>query len=263
MQESFVFTDSDSEATSNLQSSTSQAGAVVGMVKEQNNDQDNSQKLEKSDEVDSTFWFACDDFHHSRLIISAPHAGTTHAVSVYDSDGQLVNQVNLKLRDNKLLVLDLDIIAGNCSVQSGIRHGTVRIISPAGSTHELNVFCSDSEYRATENFSLSKNKAVCSPLMLGQDSNTSLLFAAADGPESTIKVRLYTGTRSPESEFKLPAYGAKSLNIETEFADFLNLNAEKPVQAYVRIISNTANDVKVRLLEKSFNMIQVDSEELE
>lgn len=254
MQESFVFSDSSQQSDDQ---ENNQTKADLKLEKSA------SQKLENTALVDSTYWFACDDFHHSRLIISAAQQDTVHELTVYDSTGELVNKVQVKLKDSLHTILDLDIIAAGCSIQSGLRHGTIRIVSPSGTRHELNVFCSDKSYRATENFSLSKQKAVCFPLMICQDSNTTVLFAVADGPESTVKVRLYTGTRSPEVEFKLSAYSAKILNIETDFADFLNLSSERPAQAYVRIISNTANNISVRLLEKSFNAMQASSEELE
>lgn len=233
MQENFIFSDSN-----NISKESS--ASVMSQVAEYSR---------------SFFWFAADEYFQSTLYISPARqdAHNQHQIKIYDIDGQLTNQLNVKFVHGLPGLVELDGLVSNCKLQAGIRQGSVEVVSAAGTAHSCEINTSNRELTVSPVCKLSREKAGFFPLHLSTKSQNMIALNSLGQSDSMLKVRLYTGTRSPELEIKIKAFGAENLIIEEEFAEYLELDPHHDQQAYLRIVSYTSNDLSVRLLEQKYS----------
>lgn len=232
MQENFIFSDS---------SSNSKDSAVVPTP-------------QVAEYTRSFFWFAADEYFCSTLYISpARHdAHNQHQIKVYDIDGQLTNQLMLKFAQGLPGLVELDGLVGNCKLQAGVRQGSVEIVSAVGTAHKCEISSKDQDLMVSPVCKLSREKAGFFPLHLSTKSQNMIALNNLGAADSMLKVRLYTGTRSPELEIKLKGYGSETLILEEQFAEYLELDPHHDQQAYLRIVSYSSNELAVRLLEQKY-----------
>ena len=232
MQENFVFSESKS-------SSKDHSASVVPNLSEKSS---------------SFLWFAADEFYQATLYISPsrqdPH--NQHQVKVFDVDGELTNTLNVKFPHGLPGVIELDGLVANCKLKLGMRQGSIEVISAVGTTHLCEIKSADQDLTVSPVFELGRERAGFFPLHLSTNSQSMIAFSNRGQTDSLVKVRLYTGTRSPEIELKIKSFGSANLMIEEEFSEYLEFDPHHDQQAYLRIVSYSTNDLSVRLLEKKY-----------
>ncbi len=243
MQENFIFSDSNS----NSHDSTIAAAPQV------------------AEYTRSFFWFAADEYFRSTVYLSPARqdAHNQHQLKIYDIDGQLTNQLMLKFTHGLPGMIELDGLSGNCKLQAGIRQGSVEIVSAVGTTHFCEISSSNQDLMVSPVCKLSREKAGFFPLHLSTKSQNMIALNNLGQTDSMLKIRLYTGTRSPELEVKIKGYGSETLIIEEQFAEYLELDPHHDQQAYLRIVSYSSNDLAVRLLEQKYSRSNFNQQVME
>lgn len=231
MQESFDF--SDSETT--------------------DNSSENKDKMPQ-DDVQSFFWCACDKYYSSILLIKPGNAVVNkHTITVYDVSGEKVNQVELEFPNKQIGIFELDAICNDCKLTGGIRQAQIRVVSPSGTLHECKIHTIANDCYVSDVQNISREQAAFYPLTLSTHSANLIAFNNTGNIPVALRCRLYTGTRSPETEIQVPAFGTACKNVEVDFAEYLDLAAGAIVQAYIRIVAGSSSSLQVRLFEKRYH----------
>lgn len=225
------------------------------------NNQDNVDAEVKPTE--SHFWVACDDNFNSSLVFtpSIEVDNNEHIVIVYDASGERVSETKISFPENKLGYFELDSILGECKNFQGMRQAHIHVLSQPGAKHQCIVKGKKDKCMVSSVQSLNRNKVAFFPLRISPESKNIIAVHSFTRPPATVKCRLFTGTRTPEIEFKVNENGAISKEIETEFEDYLDLSSSKPLQAYVRIITNSSAELGIKLIEKCVEHKIIKSEQ--
>ena len=220
---------------------------------------ENDQPLETS----SHFWVVADDYFNSTLILTPSGEGEhQHQIKVYDATGQMVNKLQLTFPAGKPGVFDLNAALGDCKVVAGLVQAHVEVVSWSPTQHRCYLTVADKQALVSPAVEISRSKAGFFPLQISNQSKNTLTFCNKSMPDAHVRCRLYTGTRAPEIEIKVPAYGAAVVNIEQDFEEYLNLSSSRQTQAYLRIVSNSSAELAVTLIEKKYPR-SINLEEME
>ena len=174
----------------------------------------------------------------------------------------MVNKLELTFAAGQPGVFDLNAALGDCKVVAGLMQAHVEVVSWFPTQHRCFLTVADRQALVSPAIEINKKKAGFFPLQISNQSKNILTFCNKSMPDSHVRCRLYTGTRAPEIEIKVPAYGAAMVNIEQEFEEYLNLSSSRQTQAYLRIVSSSSAELAATLIEKKYPR-SINLEEME
>lgn len=205
----------------------------------------------------SRFWVSTFPHFETTLFILPPRlaepdetADNSSQVTIYDSDGEVINELNVS-RSDQCNVLELDQFLGACKLESGLKHGQVELSSPAGTRHFCRIHGGESASFLGEPVSMSKGQSCFFPLLLNENKSSFLCIVNHESSELRAKCRLFYAKRNPEIDCIVPPNGSRVYSIESEFSDYFDLKEGKLQQAYLRISSRSEGVFGAQLMERS------------
>lgn len=216
------------------------------------------ENMSAEDTAISRFWISSYPFFTTTLFVLPPpvwhHPSGTRsgtALTLFDADGGVVNEVRLQFAPGEVGCLDLDPLLGACKLESGMKHGTLLLCSPAGTAHYCRLSQEDKMSVLGELVPLQCDRAIFLPVSFGEHASSLLVLANfSSGEEAKIKCRLFLGSKNPEIELSVPPNGSRVINLEVEFADFIDVAEGEKRRAYLRIVTRSDLSLGAQLVEK-------------
>lgn len=213
---------------------------------------------------ESHFWAASFPFFKSTLFISPRVFGSNEnqtddeqsaslvidsLVRIFDADGDLINDIEVKSSANDITVLELDPFLGAAKLQGGQKHVHIYVKSEGPAFHMCRLHTAKGASTLGEPLPLSLEHSVFFPIRVGEERQNQLCVVSHNEQSSSVKCRLFMGARTPEFYFSIPANGSRIFGIEEEFADHLeSLEGEK--QCYIRLSTKSRGALGVQLVER-------------
>lgn len=199
------------------------------------------------------FWVSTYPFFESTLFcVPAPSSlEPSHAsLKIFDCDGALVNEAALSYGAGKVGVVELDAFLGGCKLESGLKHAHVI----ASGSSNVSFFCQLHAREAGAILGSTLNvyatQPAFYPITLSEERRNFVTVVNHGETASTIRCRLFCGSRTPEISVLVPGYGARIIGVESEFADCGVKAGEKQLQAYVRFSTKGESGLGVQLVER-------------
>lgn len=205
------------------------------------------------------FWVASYPFFDTSLIITPPQLPadevkdkTWSVIDVYDCDGTKVNSVEVTFDPDAVATLQLDPFMGSCKLESGFKtaHIAARTELP-GVKHRCRIVSHEHACLMGPSFSVLPVMPAFFPVSFAPGKQNFITAVNYGSAESSLRIRLFFGTRTPEALFSIPAMGARIISLEAEFADCADRAADRSMQAYIRLTSKLDAGFGVQLLERS------------
>ncbi len=177
------------------------------------------------------FWFCSQPFVESSLLL-AGRGETISTVTVRDADGAIVNEASIGHQG--LSVFDLASAVLNVKLESGLRHGTVEVVSSARASMR---FFNKSFSRFFEPARvIAADCAQFAPVTLGKNIENLVCLLNCSDADATVRVRLILAKRNPDTLVTIPARGTRIMCVEREFSEITERAIEeKTTRAYVRV----------------------------
>lgn len=189
----------------------------------------------------SHFWASTYPFFQSSINILpalslGPNEATTSSIYLYDPDGALINELNVQTVPGSVGTYELEEFLGACKIESGLKHGHLRVVSPHGYRHFLRLWTHEGSVMTSYSALISKNRVAFFPMLASTDRTCMIAVVNHSEREANVRCRLYVEKRSPENSFTIPGHGARIIFMDAEFYHHgINLKAEEDTQAYVRL----------------------------
>ena len=179
-------------------------------------------------------------------MLLAGHGETNSVVTVRDADGAIVNEAAIVHRG--LAVFDLASAVLNVKLESGLRHGTLEVLSEAQASMR---FFNKSFSRFFEPARvITADCAQFAPVTLGSNIENLVCLLNCSDQESTVRVRLILAKRNPDTLVTIPARGTRLMCVEREFGEITNRAIEeKTTRAYVRVSLRSEQPVLMQAAE--------------
>ena len=216
----------------------------------QDNNSRNTQVLTETRE--SNFWVGTTEEFQTAIcfVPNSNSVDNSHIATVYDCSGQIVSETKITFPQNKIGFFEVDAILGDCKITQGVRQAHLKITSEINTDYQIFITGKDKEYNCSEKQKVAREYVAFFPLRISNTTSSNLVFCNNSKFPATIKCRLFTGTRTPEIDFKIPENGTALKKIETEFEEFLDLTAGKITQGYIRILTSSSAELSVSLIEE-------------
>lgn len=183
------------------------------------------------------FWGCACPFIETSLIcgVEARTGESQCKIEIHDSEGQLINEVELGTNSERLSVLELDPLLAACRIESGLKHCQLTVHAPQGievctrlQSHNSCAFASALRY-----FSIDEPALI--PVQIAADRKTLIVITNPVAEAAHVRCRLYAGQRSPELTLVVPPFGARAVSINVEFPEIFEAVGARSVAAYVRV----------------------------
>lgn len=157
---------------------------------------------------------------------------TSSIVTVRDADGAIVNEA--QIAHHGLSVFDLASAVLNVKLESGLRHGTIEVVSEAPASMR---FFNKTFSRFFEPARVvTADCAQFAPVTLGSNIENLVCLLNCSDHEATVRVRLILAKRNPDTIVTIPPRGTRLMCVEREFGDVTSKAIEeKAVRAYLRV----------------------------
>ncbi len=172
-----------------------------------------------------------------------------HDVKVLDSDGALINEVQVNFVANKLGWLECEPLLASCKFESGLRHGTIEVESPAGYIAKLGLVSNGQPLMFAPIKAMIKNVGEFFPVYYSSERKVYLALINRADKEVTVRCRLVVQQRSPEIEVKLPAASSRVVSVWDSFSEALEVGSKEGLLSYLRCSLKTDGEVSYALLE--------------
>lgn len=203
------------------------------------------------------FWISSYPFFETTLFFSPlfttePDIQLRYPVilKIFDADGALVNEATLELSSCEVSVLELDQFSGGCKLESGIKYAHLVVEAPVSLRPLCRMHTREGAAMLGAPLVISGAKSVFFPFSLAKDRQALLTFINIGSQQASVKGRVYFKKRTPEMMWTIPANGARAINIQAQFEDFIDLTDEEQVQGYLRVGTRAEAQVGVQLLER-------------
>ena len=186
----------------------------------------------------SHFWFCAGPVFSTQLIffpIARESVPSFSILEFYDSDGSLLNTARVAFSGKSVGVVDTDAMLSACKRESGFKHGHVVIKSPVGIGHECRLISPDMGGLGQGLREISRRRYVFFPSVFAPERNSYVALVNFSQEETTVRLRVFCGSRTPKVEIKIPPFGSKILSIEQQFPEYLYGEDGKRLPAYVRL----------------------------
>lgn len=188
-------------------------------------------------QVVSQFWFCTYPIFSSQLLFSARREEALQhpaVLEVYDCDGELVNEAVVSFKDTSLGVLDLEPFVAACKLESGMKHGRVLVRSSQHSNIQCRVSQNKGGSFLANQQDILRRRDVFFPLTFSPDRTNYICLANQSTEDSTVRFRIFCGSRTPKQEVVVPALGARIVQLESLFPEYGYIE-DKLIRAYVRL----------------------------
>ena len=207
----------------------------------------------RSGDVSSHFWAATFPFFETTLFIAPPVDGSPVAptrLTVFDADGEIVNEAALEIEPGRVGIFELEQFLGGCKLEGGLKHAHLEVVSPPGCRHLCRMHSRSGASLHVEAAALSSHRSVFFPLRFARGHDTIVCFVNRGAEPAVVKMRLFVGSRNPESFLEVPAFGARMVSLGSEFGEFVGGGEADIGQGYVRISAKGGADLGVHLIER-------------
>ena len=187
--------------------------------------------------VVSHFWFCCYPAFTTRLFFSAATKETLaeeSIIEIYDCDGALINAAEVSFNDTSVGVLELEPFVAGCKLESGLKHGHVIVRSASGVRHQCRVESRKSGTLFSVQKEIQKRRDHFVPICFMPDRTNYLALVSHSSEESSVRARVFCGSRTPKLDLVVPAQGGRVFQVESLFPEYSYLE-ERQVKAYVRL----------------------------
>ena len=196
------------------------------------------------------FWVCSSPFIESALFMVPQTQGVGSVrLELFDCDGGRINEVECSYPPGEVGVLELDQLLGACKLESGVKHAHIKVVSN-GVTPQLRMFSKTGAFLVGEPVEISSKRPTFFPLSFHERRVSYLCLVNQEDREVTIKCRLFCAKRMPEAYSVVPAFGSRMICLNTEFKDYLPIEGETLVPAYVRVSTGADNGCGIQLLEQ-------------
>ena len=202
------------------------------------------------------FWVGANPYFNPYLIVCPDSSMIPSEVSLdfFDVDGELFNSARVTIASDKVQCVALEPFLSGCKVESGVKHCHVRATTPSSETR---LFCRLHSQASTNVTShaqlLNENVPGFFPITLEEGSSNLVALMNTSDQETTLKLRLYAGNRSPELLFTLAPHATKLLHVESLFEEVATIAQGKTTQGYLRLFSKSSASVGVQILTKELS----------
>ena len=200
-------------------------------------------KIENTARARSSFWVvtypACETvlFVVPTLQALSDPATTERntTIDVYDSDGDLVNEVLVRFPATELGMIEMSPFLGGCKLDSGFKHGRIAVRSDFPCQHLVRIQSRDSAVMAGDLMSLDAQHPLAMPFIADQKRSSMLVLVNEGSAETEVRVKLYLSTRSPEIRQRIPPGGSRLVLLERAFSDCLEGESAKLGRGYIKL----------------------------
>lgn len=201
----------------------------------------------------SNFWISSFPYFSSTLLLSSSglFAESEHQFLFFDPDGEIVNEVTCSFEPGQCNSLELDTFLESCKLEAGLKHCHLQVTSPPGTRHQLRIHSKESACFSGPAVPVSANQGGFFPLVLTRDRSFLLGIINRSDVEGNLRVRLFAGSRAPETTCLVPARGARIVSIPAEFPSYIPEGAGKHQQAYLRMGTTSDSILGVQLIERN------------
>ena len=156
-------------------------------------------------------------------------------IEIHDCEGQLINEIELGTKAERVSVLELDPLLAACRIESGLKHCQMTVHAPNGvevctrfQSHNSCAFAAPLRY-----FSIDEPALL--PVQISADRKTLIVITNPVAEPVHVRCRLYAGQRAPELNLVIPAMGARAVSINVEFPEIFEAVGSRSVSSYLRI----------------------------
>ncbi|NLF26069.1 MAG: hypothetical protein GX589_10495 [Deltaproteobacteria bacterium] len=204
----------------------------------------------------SDFWVCTYPFFKTTLFIlpsfelAEGALELTSAVAVFDPDGEKINEASVSFSPGSVGTLEVDMLLGACKLEAGLKHGHLRVVSPPGCRHLCRIYARERGAIMGEPQQIGAGQAGFFPVVFGTDRFPYVALVNHGSNSAVVKSRLFCGNRTPESEYLVPAMGARIVALAAEFDEYVQSQGEKQIHAYLRLSVKDAVMLGAQLIER-------------
>lgn len=205
----------------------------------------------------SNFWISSFPYFSSTLVstFAGLPAETEHKLNFFDADGELINEASSvfpagQSNFGQCNFLELDPFLESCKLEGGLKHGRLQIISPQGSRHMLRLHGRHNACLSSSTLRVSGSQSSFFPMALSRDRSFLVAAVNESDVEGVLRVRLFAGTRAPETTCLIPPRGARIISIPAEFPSHIP-DGPGAQQAYLRLGTTSDAILGAQLIERN------------
>jgi hypothetical protein len=199
-------------------------------------------------------WVCAYPFFDSTLFVvpplEVPESAAESVVTVYDADGEIANELSLAFPTREIGMLELETLMGGCKLEAGLKHGHALVQSPAGYAHLCRLHTREGAAILGAPSQLSAAHSTFFPLTFDEGRAYFIALVNQNRTHASVKCRLFSAKRSPETLISVPPLGSRIIHIETEFPDYAGGDSGKQLQAYVRLSTKSEGVLGAQLIER-------------
>jgi hypothetical protein len=170
--------------------------------------------------------------------------------TIRNCEGIICNEAQLIVEPNGIASLDLTVLIGGCSIDSGIRHSPVEITAPLTLPYCIRLVSRDNFSRSVKGlFNVTKTAPFFSFLPTISASTVYLGLINLGNEPAEAQCRIYFDKHYREIIKFIPQLGCSIFRVEDDFREVLE--TEKDVPKYIRIAQRSEkSNIAVQLLEE-------------
>jgi hypothetical protein len=172
-------------------------------------------------------------------------------IAIKNCHGAICNEAQVFIEPDKIVSLDLGVLIGGCSIDSGIRHALVEIVAPKCFTCRFRLVSNGNFSRSIRGlFSISKTAPFFSFLPSIPSSTVYLGIINLTEEHSEAQCRVYFDKHYREIIKAIPANGCSIFRVEDDFKEILEIEKEN-IPKYIRIAQRSEkSNLAVQLIEE-------------
>lgn len=197
------------------------------------------------------FWVASSRYFETTLFVVPTidiekSSSEPTKISLFDSDGELFNELELRLEGGNHGCLELEQFLGACKLESGIKHAHAIVDPGAGARCVCRIHSREGASFMGEASRVTADRGAFFPTTISSGVSPYLALVNCGSVPTELRCRLFCGKRTPEIAVVLPGGGSRFIGIQQEFAAFLD---GESAQAYLRISTRSTAGIGAQLLE--------------
>ena len=202
------------------------------------------------------YWVCSAPFFETSLLV-APARNTDHerrhqvCLRVFDPDGYPANQVSVEYQAGQVGIIELDPLMAGCKFESGMKHAHLEIEAASSIDCLCRIHTREGAAIMGRPVEMSSMRRIFLPMVFARDRFSLIALLNESQEEAIVRARFYCGKRSPEAVWSVPAKGARVISPAVEFTDYIEIEENEQVQAYVRLGVKGSQVVAAQLIERS------------
>lgn len=208
--------------------------------------------------VRSHFWVASWPFFETTLFL-IPAAGAVEeeteseaaTIKVHDCDGQLVNELVIESPRREVGCIELDSCLGMVKLEGGLKHAHLVVTSGVGTSHLCRINNRSSAAMLGSSDLFSSGRATFFPALFGADRTMMIALTNHGHEVASAKIRLFAGSKMPETTCVIPPMGSRLVSLEAEFSEVVPSKTVGGTQGYVRLSTRSEQSIGAQLIERT------------